>query len=107
MMNAKYYHVGELMVVEVTGRIEPDQNKPFRDICAKNLADKKVIFCLDNLSFTASANLSAFFESINLIPQAKVVGLNTDFYRLLELKGFTQIQHFSTLSEAIKTFGML
>jgi len=107
MMNAKYYHVGELMVVEVTGRIEPDQNKPFRDICANNLADKKVIFCLNNLAFTASANLATFFESINLIPQAKVVGLNADFHRLLELKGLTHLKHFSTLSEAIKNFEML
>jgi anti-anti-sigma factor len=102
MMNAKYYYVGDLMVVEVTGRIDADQNKPFRDICQKQLADKKVIFCLDKLSFTASANLGTFFESINLIPNARVVGLKSDFHRLLELKGFTTLKHFATLSDALR-----
>lgn len=103
-MNAKYYHVGDLMVVEVTGRIEPDQNKPFRDICEKQLQNKKVIFCLDNLSFTASANISTFFESIGLIQNAGVVGLKDDFHRLLELKGMASLKHFHTLSDALKNF---
>lgn len=100
-MKATYYEVGELTVVEVAGRIEPDQNKPFRDICERKLKDRKVIFCLENLSFTASANISTFFESINLIPEAKVVGLTSDFHKLLELKGFVAIKTFTTLSEAL------
>lgn len=103
MMNATYYHVGELMVVEVKGRIEPDQNKPFRDICEQQLKNKKVIFCLENLAFTASANLTTFFESIHMIPQASVVGLKRDFHKLLELKGFNSLKTYTTLSEALKT----
>ena len=37
MMNATFYQVGDLTVVEIKGRIEPDQNKPFRDVCEKKL----------------------------------------------------------------------
>jgi hypothetical protein len=102
MMNATYYQVGELTVVEVNGRIEPDQNKPFRDICLKKLKDHKVIFCLENLSFTASANLTTFFESINLIPGASVVGLKNDFHKLLELRGYGNLKTFTTLTEALR-----
>ncbi len=102
MMNATYYQVGELTVVEINGRIEPDQNKPFRDVCEKKLKNQKVIFCLENLSFTASANLTTFFESIHLIPQASVVGLKNDFHKLLELKGFSSLKTFTTLSEALR-----
>lgn len=103
MFKASYYEVGELMIVQVEGRISPDQNKPFRDICENTLKNRKVIFCLDNLAFTASANISTFFESINLIPEAKVVGLNNDFYRLLELKGMDQnMKSFKTLSDALR-----
>ncbi len=103
MMKASYYEVGDLMIVQVSGRISPDQNKPFRDICEKNLKNRKVIFCLDNLSFTASANISTFFESIGMIEGAKVVGLQTDFHRLLEVKGMTDVvKSFSTLSEALR-----
>ena len=65
-MRAHYYEVGEMMIVEVSGRIEPDQNKPFRDICEKQLKNKKVIFCLEKLNFTASANITTFFESIKI-----------------------------------------
>jgi anti-anti-sigma regulatory factor len=100
-MLANYYEVGDLMVVEVTGRIEPDQNKPFRDICEKKLKNRKVVFCLDKLNFTASANIITFFESIKLIEDARLVGLKTDFYRLLELRGMTGIRTFNSLSEAI------
>lgn len=102
MMEAKYYEYGQYMVIEVKGRLEPDQNKPFRDVCERMLKNKEVIFCLNDLSFTASANLTTFFESIQLIPKAKVVGLKTDFHRLLELKGYTKgVRSFRTLHEAI------
>ena len=100
-MRAHYYEVGEMMIVEVSGRIEPDQNKPFRDICEKQLKNKKVIFCLEKLNFTASANITTFFESIKIIENARLVGLKADFHKLLDLKGITGIKIFSSLSEAI------
>ncbi|MFN3454164.1 MAG: hypothetical protein ACK41T_04335 [Pseudobdellovibrio sp.] len=105
-MQAKFYEVGSVTVVEVKGRIEPDQNKPFRDVCEQKLKDKNVIFCLADLSFSASANITTFFESIKLIPAAKVVGLKHDFFRLLELKGI-EMNNYSTLSEAIKSENLL
>lgn len=105
-MDAKFYEIGEITVVEVRGRIEPDQNKPFRDVCEKKLKDRKVVFCLEELSFTASANITTFFESISTIPQARVVGLKQDFYKLLELKGIS-MQTFSSISEAINPDNLL
>lgn len=106
-MKASYYEVGELTVVEVVGRVAPDQNKPFRDICEKKLVNKKVIFCLEGLSFTGSANLTTFFESINLIKNAGVVGLKSDFNKLLELKGLSSsLKRFTNLSEALSNFEM-
>lgn len=100
-MKAHYYEVGDLLVVEVSGRIEPDQNKPFRDICEKKLRNRKVIFCLEQLNFTASANITTFFESIMMIQDARLVGLQSDFHKLLNLKGFTSIKVFSNLNEAV------
>jgi len=100
-MRAHYYEVGEMMVVEVSGRIEPDQNKPFRDVCEKKLKNKKVVFCVEKLNFTASANITTFFESIQMIEDARVVGLKADFHKLLDLKGITGLKSFSSLSEAI------
>jgi hypothetical protein len=100
-MRAHYYEVGDMMVVEVSGRIEPDQNKPFRDICERRLKNKKVVFCLDKLNFTASANILTFFESIKMIEDARLVGLKADFHKLLDLKGITGIKNFASLSEAI------
>ncbi|MBC7464724.1 MAG: hypothetical protein H7256_01925 [Bdellovibrio sp.] len=106
-MQAHFYEVGDLTVVEVKGRIEADQNKPFRDVCEKKLKDKKVVFCLGELNFTASANITSFFESIKLIEDVKVVGLTADFFKLLDLKGMTEIRTFTTLSEAIKSASFL
>lgn len=100
-MRAHYYEVGDLMVVEVSGRIEPDQNKPFRDVCERQLKNRKVVFCVDKLNFTASANISTFFESIQMIEDARVVGLQSDFHKLLDLKGITGLKKFTTLSEAL------
>ncbi len=100
-MQANYYEVGDLMVVEVKGRIEPDQNKPFRDICERKLKNRKVVFCLNQLNFTASANIITFFESINMIEDARLVGLAPDFYKLLELRGMKTLKCFTNLSEAL------
>ncbi len=100
-MRAHYYEVGDMMIVEVSGRIEPDQNKPFRDICERKLKNKKVVFCLDKLNFTASANILTFFESIKMIEDARLVGLKADFHKLLDLKGITGIKSYASLSEAL------
>jgi hypothetical protein len=100
-MRAQFYEVGDMVVVEVSGRIEPDQNKPFRDICERKLKNKKVVFCLDKLNFTASANILTFFESIKIIEDARLVGLKADFHKLLDLKGITGIKNFASLSEAL------
>jgi len=100
-MRVHYYEVGETMIVEVSGRIEPDQNKPFRDVCEKQLKKRKVVFCLEKLNFTASANILTFFESIQVIEDARLVGLKADFHKLLNLKGITDIKIFSNLLEAI------
>lgn len=100
-MRAHYYEFGDWIVVEVSGRIEPDQNKPFRDICEKQLRNKKVVFCLEKLNFTASANITTFFESIRLIQEARVVGLKSDFHKLLDLKGMSDVRVFASLAEAI------
>lgn len=105
-MQAKFYEVGTVTVVEIKGRIEPDQNKPFRDVCEQKLKGRRVVFCLNGLSFTASANITTFFESINVIPEAKVVGLQHDFYKLLELKGIN-MKTYLTLSDAIKSDNLL
>ncbi len=101
-MQAHYYEVGDLTVVEIKGRIEPEQNKPFRDVCERELKNKKVVFCLESLHFTASANITTFFESIQFISDARVVGLKPDFYKLLNLKGI-DLKIFASLSEAIKS----
>ncbi len=101
-MQARYYEVGDLTVVEIKGRIEPEQNKPFRDVCERELKNKKVVFCLESLHFTASANITTFFESIKFINDARVVGLKPDFYKLLTLKGIN-IKIFASLSDAIKS----
>ncbi len=102
-MQAHFYEVGHLTIVEVEGRIDADQNKPFRDVCEKKLRNKKVVFCLSKLNFTASANITTFFESIRLIEDVKIVGLTADFYKLLDLKGMTQMKTYPTLSDAIKS----
>ena len=102
-MQAHFYEVGDLTVVEVTGRIEADQNKPFRDVCEKKLRNKKVVFCLAQLNFTASANITTFFESIRLIDNVKLVGLQPDFFKLLDLKGMTELKTYQTLSDALNS----
>lgn len=101
-MQARYYEVGDLTVVEIKGRIDPEQNKPFRDVCEKELKNKKVVFCLNSLNFTASANITTFFESIQMISDARIVGLKPDFHKLLQLKGI-DLKIFTNLSEAIKS----
>ncbi len=105
-MEAKFYEVGDLTIVEIKGRIEPDQNKPFRDVCERKLKNKKVVFCLEQLSFTASANISTFFESISMIQEARLVGLQHDFYKLLALKGMS-MKTYDSLSAAINSDDLL
>ena len=79
-MEAKFYKMGEVVVIKISGRINADENKPFRDLCELKLKNEKVIFCLEQLHFTASANISTFFD--------KVLRLLIVFFKILNLSIF-------------------
>lgn len=108
-MKAMMSQEGEVTVVHVSGRLDINQNHPFRQACLAEFARKKVVFNLSDLSFVGSTGIQSFFQIIEDLYQAnsqkvRVVGLNQDFQRLVGLKSEFKIPCLPSVYEAKVSF---
>lgn len=86
-MQAKVLNRGDVTIVSLQGRLEIERANYLKKICLDNLKNKKVVFCLDELSFVGSSGIQNFFGFIdemnsNKTMNVKLAGLKPDFMRL-------------------------
>lgn len=86
-MEAKLVQMGEVLVVNINGRLDIDKAHPFREACFKNLLDKKVVFNLQQLNFVGSTGIKSFFQLLKEVHTknkfgVRIVGMAPDFLRV-------------------------
>lgn len=94
-MEIKMINNGDVSVVFVSGQLEMEKTKQFRQIAESAISNSKVIFSLDNLSFVGSSGIQIFFNTISELKtkhqkNCRIVGLKNDFKRILT---FSQLEH--------------
>jgi anti-anti-sigma factor len=108
-MEAKFYQEGDITVVSLSGRLNIEKTPAFRTACLQSLRDKKVIFCMKELSFVGSTGIQSFFQVIREFNQnrhftAKVSHLKPDFHRLLAFGGLSDLDVCENTAGAILSF---
>lgn len=108
-MRATLIQEGEITVVKVSGRLDINQSFPFRQVCLEELSEKKVVFNLSELSFVGSTGIQSFFQIIEDLHQRddqkiKVVGLHSDFHRLVSLRPEFKIPCYKNFEDAKVSF---
>lgn len=86
-MQAKMRVEGDVTVVSLKGRLAVEKTQQIRMIFQQNLNKKRVVFCLNELSFVGSSGIQTFFSILEEfkkkeIMDIKLAGLHPDFLRV-------------------------
>lgn len=108
-MHLKLLSDGEITIVSLSGRIEIEKTLTFKAACLKNFSDRKVVFCMKNLSFVGSSGIQNFFSILNELNtestmSAKIAGLNADFQRLFQFSDCKNLEAHESIEGAMQSF---
>lgn len=108
-MEIKVVLDGSISVVSLSGRIEIEKNQFFKQACLNKFSDRKVVFCMKNLSFVGSSGIQNFFNVLNEINKTnkinlKIAGLNPDFQRLFNFSECPNLEVHDSIEGAIQSF---
>src|ERR1700722_18374364 len=93
-MEANYQKRGEVVVVELKGRLSFETTEPFRKTCLERLLREKVVFDLRHLNFVGSLGLKDFVDTLDHMtqksePGVRFCGVSSEFRRLFEASGIS------------------
>lgn len=108
-MEVKILLDGDIAVVSLSGRIEIEKTQSFKKACQQNFKDKKIVFCMKNLSFVGSSGIQSFFGVLNDLNAsrtmtAKIAGLNPDFQRLFNFTECSSLEVHENVENAMQSF---
>ncbi len=111
-MEARYELSGEVLVVELKGRLDFETSEPFRKTCLERLFREKVVFDLRSLNFVGSLGLKDFVDTLDHMAQRSITGIrfcgvSSEFRRLFEASGLSQHEFYENKENAVASFKSL
>ena len=110
-MEANYVLRGEVLVVELKGRLNHEMSGTFRKTCLERLLKEKVVFDLRHLNFVGSLGLKDFVDTLDHMAQqstgVRFSGVSSEFRRLFEASGIPSLNIFENTDKAIQSFAVL
>lgn len=108
-MEANYQKHGEVVIVELKGRLNFEMSGPFRKTCLERLLSEKVVFDLRHLNFVGSLGLKDFVDTLDHMVQhsrsgIRFSGVSSEFKRLFEASGISTLTMFETTDKAVQSF---
>ncbi len=108
-MEAKFAKRGQVLIVELKGKLDFEMQAPFRRTCLEKLLSEKVVFDLRDLNFVGSLGLTDFVSTLedmrkNSQPGIKFCGVGVEFRRLFEASGFEAQDIFDNQEKAFQSF---
>lgn len=111
-MQTSLHQVGDITVVQVSGKLNLEKNEMFREACLKRLTGKKVVFALEGLQFVGSTGIQMFFRTLADLHagnpgEVKIAGLKADFLRLFQYTAPASLELYPGLESALKGYSLV
>lgn len=108
-MEAKFAQRGEVLVIELNGRLDFESAGPFRKTCLEHLIKEKVVFDLQGLNFVGSLGLTDFVSTLDDLSKVsssgvRFCGVSSEFRRLFEATGMQVKDIHDSQELAIQSF---
>ena len=108
-MEACFELRGEVMVVELKGKLDFETTEPFRKTCLGRLLGEKVVFDFRHLTFVGSLGLREFVDTLyhmrqKSLPGVRFCGVSSEFRRLFEASGMSALDFYDNKDKAVQSF---
>lgn len=111
-MQTTIHQVGEIAVVQVSGKLTLEKNEMFRAACLKRLHGRKVVFALEGLQFVGSTGIQIFFRTLADLHLGnpggvKIAGLKADFLRLFHYTAPAGLELHPEIESALRGYSLI
>lgn len=108
-MKACAHNEGDVLVVDLSGRVDLETAEPFRHVCLSNLVKKKVIFNLSDLNFVGSNAIVPFLKTMKAYQNRskatlKMCGVKSEFLRIFAAHFPTGLEVYEDQKQALNSF---
>lgn len=109
-MKAKLSIVDDVVIVNLSGRINMEYTDTFRDACLKDIAKRsnKIIFNLKELSFVGSNGIMPFVSTLNELAkiqetEVRFCQVSSEFKKIFAASPLSHIQIFDNEDRAVES----
>lgn len=100
---------GEVFFLQIEGRLEIEKIKLLTTELQTKYQNKKILFCLEKLSFVGSCGIQKFFLDLEGLQrshqiQAKIVGLPKDFQFMLRFTEMASLEFVDNVQVGLDRF---
>ena len=108
-MQARVAQHGEILIIQLSGRVDVETAEPFRNACLNHLKNKRVVFDFRSLSFVGSSGILPFLETMQEFANnnpggMKFSGVSSEFKKVFAATPLNAIEIFDTDSQALHAF---
>ncbi|NQZ19570.1 MAG: STAS domain-containing protein [Bdellovibrionales bacterium] len=110
-MKAKISQKQDVVIVNLSGRIDMEYTEPFREACLNQIAksSEKIVFNLNGLSFVGSNGIMPFVKAIHELAQEKQGQLRfcevgSEFQKIFAASALANIEICDSEDKAIESF---
>jgi anti-anti-sigma factor len=110
-MKAKLKKKEDVVIVNLSGRIDMEYTEPFRDACLKDIASRseKIVFNLNGLSFVGSNGIMPFVKAIYDLArekngQLRFCEVGSEFQKIFAASPLANIEICDSEDKAIESF---
>ena len=100
---------GEVTVVHLAGRIDVESAQVFRDVLAKRLGNRSVVFDFRGLSFVGSSGIIPFLDALQKFYAVNATGLKfssvcIEFRRIFAATPLREVLIYETSTQAVDSY---
>lgn len=108
-MQARVIRHGDIVVIQLSGRVDVETAEPFRKTCLNHLLSEKVVFDFLSLSFVGSSGIIAFLETMQEFARQNTVGfrlsaVGSEFRKIFAASELSTVEIHDSYQAAIAAF---
>lgn len=108
-MDAKHKLIGDVDVLYLSGKMNLDSVEKLQEVCYQNFLGKKIIFCLDNLSFVGSTGITILLNTVRRMSQAagrpiKFSNVCSEYHKIFTANLVGVYENYENLDRALMSY---
>lgn len=108
-MQARHELVGDVDIVYLSGRLNLDACETFKEVCLTQFTGKKIVICMEGLSFVGSTGITIFLDTMKELrtkieQPVKFCNVSSEYSKIFSANLIGIYEIYENVEMAIKSF---